>query len=128
MTIGHIASNYLSDYKSIPNLCVAFPVFYFFEHLKIEPNQFINRCAKSALAVYLIHQAPGIIHPLWFNFYQCDIFLRGRYPILYSLFVIISCYALASIIDILRIKLVEPYFLSTYPFRKSKEHLAKFYS
>ena len=128
VTIGHIASNYLSDYKSIPNLCIAFPVFYFFEHLKIEPNQFINRCAKSALAVYLIHQAPGIIHPLWFDFYQCDIFLSGHYPILYSLFVIISCYAFASIIDILRMKLVEPYFLSIYLFRKSKECLAKFYS
>ena len=76
----------------------------------------------------LSHQAPGIIHPLWFDFYQCDIFLRGNYPILYSLFVIISCYAFASIIDILRMKLVEPYFLSTYLFRKSKECLAKFYS
>ena len=128
VTVGHIASNYLADYKSIPNLCVAFPVFYFFEHLKIEPNRLINRCAKSALAVYLIHQAPGIIHPLWFDFYQCDIFLRGNHPILYGLFVIVSCYVFASVIDILRMKLVEPYFLSTYLFEKSKERLARFYS
>lgn len=125
---GHIASNYLSDYKSIPNLCVAFPIFYFFERLNIQSSRLINRCAKSALAVYLIHQAPGIIHPLWFGFYSCDTYLRSDYPIAYAFLVIISCYVLASVIDIVRMHWVEPFFLSMRFIEKIQIQLMKFYS
>lgn len=88
----------------------------------------INRCAKSALAVYLIHQAPGIIHPLWFDFYHCDKYLTEDFPLIYSAGVIFTCYILSSLIDIFRLKILEPYFVSTSFFKYLSRRLTRFYS
>lgn len=74
--------NCIRDYKSIPNLLISLPIFYFFLKTNIGSNKVINFISKSALATYIIHQAPGFINYLWHNIYNCDYWLSTQYPIL----------------------------------------------
>lgn len=125
--IGKIFGNWLGDYKSIPNFIIAFMFFISFQKIDIGSINIVNKIAKSALAVYLIHQGPGIIKPLWFDFFQCDIFLQGEYPLLYSIGVILSVYIIASCIDVIRIQYIEPAFLKSRLFYQMENRLDNFY-
>lgn len=55
----------LSDFKTLPNFLSAVLVFAFFIRCDIGSIGWINRLAKPAFAVYVIHQTPAFFPFLW---------------------------------------------------------------
>ena len=120
-------ANYLGDYKSIPNLLIALPIFYFFLNLKIGCNKIINFISKSVLATYIIHQTPCFIKILWHNLYKCDTYLKSPHPILYIISVVISLYLICMLIDFVRRIFVEPLWINSRLYRLIEIKMNSFY-
>lgn len=123
-----IITNYLGDYKSIPNLLISLPIFYFFLNLKIGCNKTINFISKSVLATYIIHQTPCFIDFLWHNIYKCDIYLNSSQPILYILSVTISLYIACILIDYVRRVFIEPLWIKSRLYKLIENKMNSFYS
>lgn len=123
-----IITNYLGDYKSIPNLLISLPVFYFFLNLKIGSNKIINFISKSVLATYIIHQTPCFIVFLWHNIYKCDIYLNSSQPVLYILFVAISLYIACILIDCVRRAFIEPLWTNSKLYKLIENKMNSFYA
>lgn len=119
---------YLGDYKTIPNLLISIPIFYFFQKLNIGKIKFINFISKSAFAVYLIHQVEAFYPYMWSNIFKCSIGIKSDYFIIYMIGVVISIYVLASIIDYFRIKYIEPVYLNSKICKNIELNLNKIYS
>lgn len=119
---------FLGDYKTIPNLLISISIFYFFQKLDIGKIKFINFMARSAFAVYLIHQVEAFYPYMWKNIFRCDVGLQSNYFIMYMIGVVVSVYVLASIIDYFRIKYIESKYMSSKIFRKIELNLNKIYN
>lgn len=118
---------YIKDYKCIPNLLVSVPIFYFFLHLNIGKNKVINFISKSALATYIIHQAPGFYHYLWNNVFKIDAHLNSSHAILYIITIPFVVYFGCIIIDYFRRKFINSLFIKTKIYNKIENLLDNFY-
>ena len=124
----HLAENYLNDYKTVPNLLTAFPIFVLFSHLRFGTVKWINISAKPALAVYLVHQGPGIIHPLWFDLFQCKTYLTGTHALEYFILVLFMLYILVGFFDTLCYRPIERCFLHTTFAKRISSRLDNFFA
>lgn len=118
---------YLIDYKSLPNFCCSLLIFFYFSKLDIGSKKWINILAKSALAVYIIHQVPAFYNFLWKNIYRCDIWNSSDFFMLGIFGVIITVYIGAIVIDGLRRKFIEPKWVKSSLFKNISCKLEKFY-
>jgi len=100
--INIIATQYLSDFKSLPNLIIAAGLFYFFACIDIGSNKMINTISKSAFGVYIIHQTPAFIAVLWNEIFSVPNWLSSEYFILFSLVTVILVYLGGMVIDSIR--------------------------
>ncbi len=100
--VSKISNAYLNNFITIPNIIIAFSIFYYFSKLDIGKNKIINTIAKPTLAVYIIHQAPGIFSYLWYNILKSEYFLSQNYAILYIISIPFILYAAAMITEFIR--------------------------
>lgn len=101
------AATMLLDYKSLPNLFIAFTLFVFFSKLEIKPNKAINYVGGSTLAVYIVHQTTALSNILWIDILHADLFAEGRIWPVYVLGVIAAIFAVVTLADKLRVALLE---------------------
>ena len=63
--IAQYAEAYRSRMQTLPNLAMAYGLFFIFFHLRIRQSRVINRLAGLSLGVYCFHQLPGWYPYLW---------------------------------------------------------------
>lgn len=100
--INKAVSQYLSDYKSLPNFIIALLTFTAFAKMKIDSNKVINRVAKSAFAVYVMHQVPAFYNVMWFKIFKADLWYGSSKYILFYISTCIVIYIVAVIVDEIR--------------------------
>lgn len=106
--VYRITSQYLADYKSIPNFCISLFIFTFFAQLQWE-SSIINTAAKNILAVYIIHQVPAFFMILWNRILNIDSWEIDKYIPLKIIMSAIIVYVIASLIEQCRKLLIERY-------------------
>lgn len=125
--ISKVALNYLSDYKSLPNLIISMCVFMFFSRLDIGSKEAINFVSSGAFSVYIFHQTPALINILWFKIFQCEYFFYYMGPIPYMLVVSGMVYCVGLFIDIMRRKYIEPVIIESRFYKFIEKRIDLFY-
>lgn len=102
-------ANYFNVMNSLPMLILSVYIFMFFKNINIKDNKIITIFARSSFAVYLIH-INTILRVYLFNdiikiqnFYKVNTLIL----ILYVMLSTIAIYLICTIIDIIRIKIIE---------------------
>lgn len=96
------AAQCLADFKTLPNFVAALLIFIFFLKLDIRPVRWINALAKSAFAVYIIHQTPAFFPFLWSKICRVDVWARSPNWILWSVVVVLGVYGSGCILEFFR--------------------------
>ena len=105
--ISNLANNFLGDIKTLPNLFVAFCIFVFFSKLEMGSVKWINFFSTSTLAVYIVHQTEAFYPFLWERVFKASAFYtRAVWP-LYSLGCIAALFVIVTLIDKIRVSLLE---------------------
>ena len=126
--IAERAAIMLLDYKSLPNLFIAFSLFVFFSRLEIKPNKAINYVGGSTLAVYIVHQTTALSNILWIDILHADLFAEGWGWPLYVAGVIVGVFAVVTLADKLRIYLLETWIANSKPAEFICKKIDSFYS
>ncbi len=106
-------SQWLMDYKSLPNICISALIFYSFQNIAIGCNRTINLIARHSFGVYIIHAIyinllPHITDYLWLDVFYIKEWISSNYYGLYFLFCIIAIYVLCCFMDYIRQLVFEP--------------------
>ena len=97
-----LSTQYLMDFKTLPNFIASILIFYFFLHLDIGSKGWINFLAKSSFAVYVIHQTPAFYPMLWTKLCRAESWLNSSYYLLYVVVVVLAIYIFGVVVDSLR--------------------------
>lgn len=127
--IDLICSNYLGDYRTIPNMFISMSIFNYFRFLKMDYNKYINHIASGAFTTYVVHQTQSFYPILWHDIFQCDNFyVNYDYPVVYAMIVTIIVYTMCLALEMPRKKVIEPYILSRKLIHVIEERIDHFYS
>lgn len=122
-----IIENYLGDYKSLPNILIALPLFIFFQKLDIGKLKLINYIGSAAFSVYIIHQVPAIIPYIWKDVFYASYWLHSSYGIIYMCLVIIIIYVGSLFVDRIRVNFIEYLWVHSKVFSFLEDKINKFY-
>lgn len=113
---------FLSDYKTLPNLFIASSIFYFFKETNLGKSKLINMLASNALGVYIIHQTPAFQGFLWKNVLHCNYWANSQYLTELTIFMTLLVYLGLSILAFIYTLVLEPKLQEnkTYKFLESK--------
>ena len=103
-----LASVWLDDLKSLPNLLCALGVFTFFAKTDLGVVPFVNALARPAFAVYVGHQVPAFISYLWFGVCRTTIWWKSPHALVIAILCTFGVYLAFSAIEALRVRLIEP--------------------
>ena len=102
---------YFYNLKSLPILIMSILIFISFKNLKIKHSKIINTISMATFGVYLIHDNGYIRTLIWKNILPSTSMINSLWFIPYSILAIISVYATCTIIELLRIFLIEKYYM-----------------
>lgn len=98
--------NYCETYtirlQTLPNLIMAYSLFFLFQSIKIKTSKYINMFASVSLGVYCFHQVPIWYEYLWTFFYNEDCVIHGVKRMLYAVFCILMIWLMGSGVEWLR--------------------------
>ncbi len=100
---------YYYDMYSIDVLLIALIMFLGFKNINIKNNKFINLVSSTTFGIYLIHDSRMLrkFVRIWQNVFKVDTIFNTSYFIIYSIFVISFIFIVCSVIELLRIYLLE---------------------
>lgn len=105
----NVLKRYMEAYRTrmqtLPNLLMAYGLFFAFYHLKIRQSMTINRLAGLSLGVYCFHQLPGWYPFLWDGILHASYHaknLPGVQRVLYTVTGIAATWILGNIIEYIR--------------------------
>ena len=95
---------YLSNINSPFMVICALGLFVWFKNLSIKNSRIINYLGSITFAVYLLHDNSIFRDIIWKSIYRADRFYNSPMPVLllHMLFVVISLFAAAAVIEIIR--------------------------
>lgn len=125
--LSTFASKSLLDIKTLPNVICSACIFYFFLKSNIGCNKIINYIAKSTLAVYIIHQTPGVKDILWYNIIQCEKWICSDLYILYVLLIPIILYLITICTEAIRTNYIMPLLKNFKLYKYIQNKIDKFY-
>lgn len=106
---------YISDSNKILAVTTAFCAFLFFKNLKIRYSPFINTIAASAFGVLLIHANSNTMRQwLWRDTLRNTDFFNSESLISHAVISVLAVYIICTVIDIIRINLLEKPFFKLY--------------
>jgi len=82
-------------------------LFLAFKNLKIKNNKVINSIAATMFGVYLIHDNRYLRPFLWQDLFHNNTYYESSYLLIHAVIVILFVFWICTIIDMIRIKLVE---------------------
>lgn len=127
-TLGDkVISQYLSDYKSLPNFVISLLAFTAFVRMDIGANKVINRIAKSAFAVYVIHQVPAFYNVMWLKIFKADLWFSSSKYIVFYISTCVAIYIVAMIIDEIRRATIDRWWKASKPVRYIQNKIDGFY-
>lgn len=112
---------YLMNQNSLPILYASISLFVIFKQANVPTNKAINGLATTAFGVYLIHDNPIIRGHLWKHFdflYNYD----PAFLLLAACCIVVAVFASCSLIDLMRIHLLEKPF---FAFLKKRDFFQK---
>ena len=122
-----VITQYISDFKCLPTFIMCFCIFVFFKNWDLGEKNWINLSARSALAVYIIHQHPAFYMYLWKDIIRCDSWMSSSYGIVFLVVLIPVIYIICSFIDVIRLKIVEPIWVSSKLYKVIENRIDQFY-
>lgn len=106
---------FVSDSNKILALVTSVCTFMFFKNLKLKYSPFINRIAASAFGVLMIHANSDTMRQwLWRDTLNNVNAYHSNYLLLHAFGSVIGVYILCTLIDMIRIKLLEKPFFKWY--------------
>lgn len=100
--------DYISNSNQILSLAIAVSSFMLFKNLSIPQSKFINTVASTTFGVLLIHANNDAMRQwLWKDMVGCIGHYADAHYILYSIIAILCIFTVCSLIDWLRIQIVE---------------------
>lgn len=116
-------ATYFMGGNKIPIAICSISLFLTFKNLNIRSNKFINTVASTTFGIYLIHENIYVRPFLWQNILKNNEYFNSKYLIFHAIISIFLVFIICSIIDYLRMKLIEIPLLklidkSTISFRK----------
>ena len=98
--------------QKLPILVIAILMFVGFLKLNIGYIKFINIVASASFGIYLLHDHDYVRNWLWNQAFKIASYEENNMLILYSLFVIAVVFICCTVVEILRIFLLEKHYLS----------------
>ena len=108
MVASQLASQYLHDCKTFPNFLVSLLVVLPVVSAKSRSISFVNRIAKSAFAVYVIHQTPAFFPFLWKDICRVDSWVDSPHFAMFAVVTVIGIYVAGVVLESLRAAAVTP--------------------
>lgn len=96
------ATQCLMDFKTMPNFLSAVSVFLFFVYWPLGSIKWINRLAKPAFTVYVIHQIPALIPFIWTKICLVEYWQDSPLWWLMALGVVLGVYAIGCLLAFIR--------------------------
>lgn len=103
---------YFSKIYYAPLLLLSILIFKLFLNQKPFTNKFINILASATFGVYLIHDYNFVRRYVWLDLLKVNKYKNSPYLILYSLGVVLLIYIICSIIELLRIYIIEKRYIN----------------
>lgn len=122
-----LVSQYLRDFKSIPNMLIAWLVFMWFSKLRMGRVKFINFMSANTMGVYCIHQVPSFHDYLWKTILKCDTFWETKYATIYTVIAVFAVFLAATCVDKIRVRVLEAKFVNSSFFTRLSEKLDNAY-
>lgn len=99
---------FINNANKLLALTCAVAIFYVFKNIRIKHSRFINTVSATTFGVFLIHSSGDSMRALlWGDLINCVGHYNDRYIVLYSIFSVTAVFAVCSLIDLARIKLLE---------------------
>ena len=100
--VNRWTTQWLNDFKSLPNFTLSLIIFRFFERLNIGSNKYINKIAAGCSGVYIIHQIHGFYMIIWNSIFVIPSWRESDYAILFFAMTVVAVFVFASLIDYVR--------------------------
>lgn len=98
---------YFYTQNSIGIFIAAYTMFIAFKNINIKYNKFINIIASTTFGIYLIHDSNALRSIIWKKIFVISKWFNTDYFIIYSILITIIIFVVCSIIELLRIYILE---------------------
>ncbi len=105
-------AKYIFGMNNIFVLIVSVFIFLLFKNIKLKNIQMINVVATSTFGVYLIHDNPFVRKFLWKTVFHNATYSSSTMLIPYAIMCILIVYILSTVVELLRIYILEKPFIS----------------
>lgn len=106
--LGQYTEFYRGNIQTLPNLLLAYSLFFLFKDLKIRRSRLINTLAGASLGVYCIHQVPCFYSYMWENIFLSKKYAgQGIRTEAYTILVILIVWLGGTVIELTRMKLTD---------------------
>ena len=106
--LGQYAEFYRGNIQTLPNLLLAYSLFFLFKDLKIRSSRLINTLAGASLGVYCIHQVPCFYSYMWENIFLSKKYAgQGVRTEVYTVLVILLVWLGGTAVELTRMKLAD---------------------
>ena len=122
-----VMTQYISDYKSIPNLMCTIPIFIFFSKIDIGSVKWVNALSKNTMDVYLIHQTESFYMFLWKDICRTDSWQNSQMELLIFVLVTLAVFAGCSLMGRMRVLIFEPLWVKSRLFAILEKKMGLFY-
>lgn len=95
------------DYRSPFAIAVAVLLFYLFKNINLSNIKLINIISSATFGVYLIHDSNYIRPLIWKTIFHVNDYQNASYFIPYSIGVCLAVYAACTLVELLRIYILE---------------------
>ena len=102
---------HIYNMETIVSLVMAVSIFVAFKNINIKENKIINTISASTFGIYLMHDHDFIRLFIWREFFKLKKFRKRLMFIPYSLGMAIVVFIFFSIIEIIRIRFLEKYYM-----------------
>lgn len=104
--LGSYCELYRARLQTLPNLVLAFSLFFFFKNIKMKNSQMVNKLATATLGVYCFHQVPEWYSYLWEHGFKSSYYsqvLHGGRRVAYTLICILLVWVIGTVIELARL-------------------------
>lgn len=104
--LAKYAEYYRGNLQTLPNIVMAYTLFFLFRDLKMRRSRLINTLAGASLGVYCMHQIPVFYDYMWKNIFQSKKYAgQGVRTQIYTIAVILVVWLGGTAVELFRKKL-----------------------
>jgi len=120
----HAHATFFYNMQRLPIFLISVFMFIGFKNININNNKFINMVSSTTFGIYLLHDNPYMRSIIWKNIFKGTSYITSSFLPLYSIIASCAVFVICSLIDIVRIKLIEKPFIEVIS--KNEEKISIF--